>query len=246
MSFAAQPHRSECLVALGANLDRPERALADAVAALEKLSGTPLSVGRLIRTPAIGGPPGQGDFWNSVARLSFGGEPEELLPELHAIERGLGRERRTRWAARSIDLDLLLLDDRVVIEPGVRVPHPRMTFRPFVMRPAAEIAPGWRHPECDRTLAELDALSREGDDAVRVVGDATGELMRFLTKHRPDVEVRLEEATDRGGATRLTIDARRDPWPLPPSGPRLVLADGPAEHWRDEVAAALECVWPAA
>lgn len=244
-SDALEPVSGECLVALGANLGDPDRAIVDAIGAIGALATGPIAASHVIRSAAVGGPSGQGEFCNAVVRLPTDRDPAGFMEELLVIERRLGRERRTRWAARAIDLDLLLFGSSIERNDGLTLPHPRMSFRPFVVEPAAEVAPDWVHPECGRTLAKLAETLRSGADAVRLVGD-DGAVAEAVHSMRPRIEIREANPAETLADERLTIDARPNPWPLPPSGPRLVLADGPAEHWQDEVAAALECVWPAA
>ena len=77
------------------------------------------------------------------------------------------------------------------------------------------------------------------DGDLSVVGDRGGRI-RAMVRDRPLIPYQVY------ARSRLLIDARAEPFPLPPCGPRLVLADCPPEHWQDEVAAALECVWPTA
>lgn len=75
-----------------------------------------------------------------LLRTPFG--PRRVLEECLRIERAGGRERRRRWVARTIDLDLLLYGDAVIDLPHLRVPHPRMGERRFVLEPLAEVWPG--------------------------------------------------------------------------------------------------------
>lgn len=155
------------MVALGANLGDPARQLAQAVSELAHLGGV-VGKSALYRTEPVGGPDGQPPYLNAVLRLAptrAHPDPRTLLAELLAIEARLGRERRERWGPRLIDLDLLDLDGRIFIAPAtqgngealpaVRLPHPRMAERPFVLTPLAELWPDWRHPTLGRTAQEL-------------------------------------------------------------------------------------------
>lgn len=71
------------------------------------------------------------------------------------IEERLGRERKERFGPRTLDLDLLLYGDLVLEEEGLRVPHPRLHQRAFVLVPLLDLLPGGRHPLLGRTFAEL-------------------------------------------------------------------------------------------
>ena len=82
-------------------------------------------------------------------------EPRPLLDALKALERRIGRVRSRRYGPRSIDLDIVFYADRIVCEPGLDIPHPRVAERAFVLAPAADIAADWRHPEGGRTVAEM-------------------------------------------------------------------------------------------
>jgi 2-amino-4-hydroxy-6-hydroxymethyldihydropteridine diphosphokinase len=87
----------------------------------------------------VGGPEGQDRYLNAVAELETALSPRALLQRLLAIERRHGRRRTVRHGPRTLDLDLLLYGDRVINEPELTVPHPRMWERPFVMGPLSEI-----------------------------------------------------------------------------------------------------------
>lgn len=99
-------------------------------------------------------------FLNCVARVGGAPAPERLLQTCLEIERRCGRERDGSLPpgsleARSLDLDVLLYDHRVIEQPGLRVPHPRLHERRFVLQPLAEIDPEVVHPERGRTIAGL-------------------------------------------------------------------------------------------
>ena len=85
----------------------------------------------------------------------FGQTPRELLQALMAIELERGRLRTRRWAARTLDLDLVLFGNRIISEPDLIVPHPLFRERAFVLQPLAEIAPELIDPVTALTVGEL-------------------------------------------------------------------------------------------
>ncbi|MCJ8138475.1 2-amino-4-hydroxy-6-hydroxymethyldihydropteridine diphosphokinase [Falsirhodobacter halotolerans] len=166
-------------VALGANMGDAEGAVRDALARLGPVAASPLYA-----TPAF--PAGSGpDYVNAVAEVAWDGAPDALLIDLHRIEASAGRVRADRWGARVLDLDLLALGERVEGDwahwhalppdrqqreaPGALIlPHPRLQDRAFVLVPWSDIAPDWRHPVLDRTVAQMrDALPAGDVAAVR-------------------------------------------------------------------------------
>ncbi len=134
---------SEAYVALGSNLGDRRRNLDEALARLRAAAFVRVvAVSDIRETEPVGGPPGQGPYLNAAVRIETSLGPRELLDLLRAIERALGRVRGgERNAARTIDLDLLVYGDRVIREPDLEVPHPRLFERPFVLEPLADLAP---------------------------------------------------------------------------------------------------------
>lgn len=146
-------------IGLGANLGDREATIRTALRRLQDHEEIEVQrVSRLRETDPVGYED-QPRFLNGVARLRTSLEPRELLTVLLDLERDLGRTRHgPRFGPRTIDLDILLYDDRVVDEPGLRVPHPRIAERAFVLEPLAELDPGLDVPGRGRVQALLAGL----------------------------------------------------------------------------------------
>jgi 2-amino-4-hydroxy-6-hydroxymethyldihydropteridine diphosphokinase len=130
-------------VALGGNLGAVADTFAGALAALDALPGTRVAArSSLYRNPPLGDA-AQPEFINAVAAVDTMLPAPDLLAALLAIERTFGRTRDSdaRWAPRTLDLDLLLYGDQELDLPGLRVPHPALHERAFVLVPLVEIAP---------------------------------------------------------------------------------------------------------
>ena len=147
---------SRVFIGLGSNLgDRLEH-LFTAVRLLAVVPGVQVrQLAPIIATEPIGGPAGQEPYLNSVVEIDTELEPLALLDCCQAIERQLGRMPSEHWAPRPIDLDLLVYDDRVVNDPRLMIPHPRLHERWFVLEPFAQLAPALIHPTIRRSIAEL-------------------------------------------------------------------------------------------
>ena len=149
---------------LGSNLgDRLAhlRAAWREILALENV-GAPVNASRVYETEPIDTEAGAGAFLNAVIEVEFTGTPATLLDGLQRIEARLGRPtRHPRNASRTIDLDILYLDDLVVQCDGIEIPHPRLHARRFVLAPMADVCPRTILPGQTKGVAELLAELRD-------------------------------------------------------------------------------------
>jgi 2-amino-4-hydroxy-6-hydroxymethyldihydropteridine diphosphokinase len=130
---------------LGSNLGDRRQYLTDAVKNLPNV----VAVSPLYETDPIGVTDEQGPYLNCVVEVSWDKTPEDLLKVCRELEAAAGRERRKQWEARTLDVDILLIDDLELDTEELTIPHPRMFERRFVMQPLADIAPefvssGWQ------------------------------------------------------------------------------------------------------
>ena len=127
-------------IGLGANLGEPQASVLRAMDALGRLDGmTLVACSGLYGSSPVDA--GGADYVNAVAAVRTRLTAQDLLAQLHAIERGAGRERPFRNAPRTLDLDLLLYGEQTIDTSDLTVPHPRMWDRAFVLHPLAELAP---------------------------------------------------------------------------------------------------------
>jgi 2-amino-4-hydroxy-6-hydroxymethyldihydropteridine diphosphokinase len=142
-------------IGLGANLGDREAMLRRAIELLGAEPGIEVVAVSTLRETDPVGYLDQPRFLNGAVAVETELEPRELLERLLAVERALGRDRSgPRYGPRTIDLDLLLYGDRVVDEPGLTVPHPRLAERAFALEPLAELDPGLVLPD-GRRVREL-------------------------------------------------------------------------------------------
>jgi 2-amino-4-hydroxy-6-hydroxymethyldihydropteridine diphosphokinase len=139
-------------LSLGSNLPDRRAHLDGALRRLRERTRV-LKVSRFLETEPQGGPP-QGRFLNAAVVVDTDLTPRGLLALARELEEAAGRVRTARWGPRTLDVDLLLCDDRIVREEDLEIPHPRLTERRFVLEPLAEVAPRWVVPGTGRTVEE--------------------------------------------------------------------------------------------
>ena len=128
-------------IGLGSNLGNRSENIRSAIEALSNVPEIKLvKVSSVIESDPQGGPP-QPKYFNCVAEIDTILPAREVLTVLNDIENKLGRVRTVKNGPRTIDLDILLYGDEKIDEPGLKIPHPRMLEREFVMRPLFEIEP---------------------------------------------------------------------------------------------------------
>lgn len=157
-------------IALGANLGDRIASLTnarDGIFALTDVS-PPLLSSALYETEPVECEPGAEKFLNAVVEIGYAGSSLQLLEDLKKIESALGRQPdRKRNRSRTIDLDLLYHGARTLDEPQLRLPHPRLHLRGFVLQPLAEIRPDLVLPEQTRSVRELAEELSPGPGVVR-------------------------------------------------------------------------------
>jgi 2-amino-4-hydroxy-6-hydroxymethyldihydropteridine diphosphokinase len=177
---------ARALVALGTNLPHRGRAgvdlLGDALHAIAAADLPVLRVSSAWESPAWP-PSDQPNFINAAAWIDAGGRgPQALYAILRDVELGFGRTRRERWAARTLDLDLVDMGGYRGEFDGIIIPHPRAHERAFVLAPLAEIAPDWRPAPGEPAAAEHLAAIKGAELVRRLAG--------FRDFMPPDVAVR--------------------------------------------------------
>ena len=128
-------------IGLGSNLQNPLQQIKTAINDLQSLAGvTIITVSSLYQSPPMG-PADQPDYINAVISLETSLSPHQLLDALQSVEQLHGRERKRHWGERTLDLDILLYGEQILDDERLKIPHPGMHERAFVLYPLAEIAP---------------------------------------------------------------------------------------------------------
>ena len=145
----------QAYIGIGSSLGKKKENYLEALTRIAKIPNT-----RIMKESSLyeSEPLGASKEWyvNGAIQVETELNPEMLLHKCKNIERAMGRKKvRKRWGARIIDLDILLYDSAVVKKKNLRIPHPEMSTRKFVLFPLSEIAPQVVHPELGVTISEL-------------------------------------------------------------------------------------------
>ena len=149
-------------IGLGSNLGERKLNLREAEDRLTKLPAT-----RIAKASSLyeSEPLGDAKTWfvNSVLEIETDFEPDELMKRLRAIEAAMGRKRvkGKRWGSRIIDLDILFYDNETIDKRNLKIPHPRLPQRRFVLVPLSELAPQLIHPSLNVSVSELLATTKD-------------------------------------------------------------------------------------
>lgn len=145
----------ETYLLLGSNLGERELILEKAICAIEKKIGLVFAKSSIYETEAWG-KTDQPSFLNLAIGVKTILEPFHLLQGVLAIEEELGRIRHEKWGARLIDIDIIFYGEEIInLGEALKIPHPEMQNRKFVMQPLADIAPDFVHPMLKRSLSEI-------------------------------------------------------------------------------------------
>lgn len=146
------------MIALGSNKRHrrhgaPRRVIAAAIEAIEASGITVLALSPTIETAPVG--PSSRRYANAAAVIACPDPPPALFARLKQVERAFGRRPARRWAARVLDLDIILWSGGIWASPGLGIPHRHFRERAFVLTPLKAIAPNWRDPLTGLTPTQL-------------------------------------------------------------------------------------------
>lgn len=151
-----EKNQSRAFLGFGGNLGNP---LDNFRQARQQLAKHPqvevVAVSPIYQTPPVGGPDGQPDYLNCAIEIRTGLTALDLLQLCRQIEDDAGRIRDIPWGPRTLDIDLLIIDNLIMDAPPLTLPHPRLHQRHFVLLPLHDLAPQLNHPVLHETICNL-------------------------------------------------------------------------------------------
>lgn len=174
--------QNQVVLSLGSNQGNRIENIQNAITLIHKNIGTVIRLSRLYETPSWGF---ESDaFYNCALVLHTHRPVETVLKKLLAIEKTLGRIRSTQdgYRARTIDLDIISCDERIIDTPDLQVPHPQMQHRLFVLQPLNDLQLDWTHPVLKKSISELIAITSDNSTCT-VVGNLVSPIEKFELQH---------------------------------------------------------------
>lgn len=257
----------DSLIAFGSNQGDSAQLLKLAAQRLGEVAGIKIhSVSQPFETRPVGGPAGQDSYLNAVIRVEVTLSASELHQQLIRIETELGRQRRQRWGSRKIDLDLLIYGSLELESDDLTIPHPRMSFRRFVLDPAAEVASELVHSTSGVSIGDLlNCLNSRGNSILFVGSHAESKFAAMISGSLPagwslstivvDGDFDREEFVEKSSSVKLVTFVAATDRSSSRSGPceskRMAASfGGPTlrlppdlEKARVEIEAAIEAMW---
>ncbi len=145
---------NQAYISLGGNVGNTQEIFQQALKKIEECIGEIVKGSSIYQTAAWGNTQ-QNDFLNQVIEIETDQSPIQLLDSLLTIEINFGRERKTAWGPRTLDLDILYFNQEIIKTVDLTVPHPRIKDRKFVLIPLNEIASNWKDPQHNQSINEL-------------------------------------------------------------------------------------------
>ncbi len=174
---------ARCLISFGANIGNPLETIQQAAELLRRrLVDSPAGfrISRYFRTPPVGGPAGQPPFINAVAALDTRQTALEVWNSIRDVEAELGRVRNLRWEARRIDLDILLYENERHWTSQLKIPHPRMCMRRFILLPAMDVAAEWIDPVTDLSIGSLAQAVQNSPGSLLLIAEESQSTKRWM------------------------------------------------------------------
>ena len=228
---------TDAYVAFGSNLGDKTKNFSRVLECFSALAGCSITkYSQLFETvPVVNDESEQPGYLNACIWLKTDQPCRDFFESISSIELNLGRQRHTKWAPRTVDLDLLIFGDELIWEPGICIPHPRMSFRQFVLQPLLQISPALVHPFAQVSIEHLVHQLVQNDNHVFIRCDEAEKnadrVAQYLEDRQCDYQVvsptqiNLFQPTPSNQSEKweLTFSSHDNTQDLPESRPKLVI-----------------------